>query len=93
MAAKSSCSGEFASSRARVHRDGLADDEAIGDELANGLTGVCVRDFVDFVRVEPDLALAAAGDRRRKALLSAKVHPVSDNSQLATVIECVMVAG
>jgi len=58
-----------------VHGDGLADDEAIGLELADGLTGVGVGDFVALIRVEPDLALAAAKDGRRQALLSAKVRP------------------
>ena len=61
---------------ARVHRHGLADDEAIGDELADGLARVGVADLVDFVRVQPDLALAAAGHGRRQALLRAEVHPV-----------------
>ena len=45
-----------------MHCDGLADDEAIVDELSDGLTGVCVGDFGDFVGVEPDLVLAAADD-------------------------------
>ena len=62
-------------SAARVHGDGLADDEAIGDELADSLAGVRVADLVGFVRVQPDLALAAAGDRSRQALLRAEVHP------------------
>lgn len=59
-----------------MHGDRLADDEAIGDKLADGLAGVGVRDFVDFVRVEPDLALTAAGDGGRKALLGAEVDPI-----------------
>ena len=59
-----------------VHGDGLADDEAITDELADGLAGVGVGDFVDLVGVEPDLVLAAADDRRGQALLSAEVDPV-----------------
>ena len=58
-----------------MHGDGLADDEAIGDEFADGLAGVGVGDFVDFVRVEPDLALAAVRHGRREALLRAEVHP------------------
>jgi len=61
--------------RARVHSDRLADDEAIGDELADGLTRVGVGDLVNFVRVQPDLALAAVGHGGRQALLSAEVHP------------------
>jgi hypothetical protein len=58
-----------------VHRDGLADDEAIVDELADGLTGVGVGDLVDLVGVEPDLALSAADNGRRKALLRAEIDP------------------
>ena len=42
-----------------MHCDGLADDEAIGNELADGLAGVGVGDFVDFIRVEPNFASAA----------------------------------
>ena len=62
--------GQLTGTGARVHGDRLADDEAIGDQLADGLTGVCVGDFVDFIGIEPDLALAAASDGRREALLS-----------------------
>ena len=60
----------------RVHGDGLPDDEAILDELADGLPRVGVGDFAGFVRVEPDLALAAADDGRREALLGAKIDPI-----------------
>ena len=59
-----------------VHGDGLADNEAIADELADGLTGVGVGDLVHLVGIEPDLVLAAADDRRGQALLSAEVDPV-----------------
>jgi len=65
----------------RVHGDWLADDEAIGDELADGLAGVCVGDFVDFIWVEPDLALTATDDGSGQALLSAKVDPVDEYDQ------------
>ncbi len=54
-----------------MHGDLLADDEAIRDKLADGLTRVGVRDLAGFVRVEPDLALPAANDGGRKALLGA----------------------
>jgi hypothetical protein len=67
--------GQLAGPGARVHSDWLADDKAIGDEFADGLAGVGVGDFVDLVRVEPDLALATVGHRRRQALLCAEVHP------------------
>ena len=43
----SSCSG--------MHGDGLADDETIVDELADGLSGVRVTDLGDLVRVKPYL--------------------------------------
>ena len=58
-----------------MHGDGLADDEAIGDELADRLAGVGVGDLVHFVGVEPDLALSAADNGCRKALLRAEVDP------------------
>ena len=58
-----------------MHGDGLADDEAIGDEFADGLAAVGVGDLVHFIGVEPDLAFAAVGHGRRQALLRAEVHP------------------
>lgn len=60
----------------RVHGDGLSDDEAIGDELADGLAGVGVGDLADLVGVEPNLALTAVEDIGRKALLGSQVDPV-----------------
>lgn len=71
---------ELTGARARVHRHGLSDDEAIGDQLADGLTGVGVGDFALLVGVEPDLALAAADDRRGEALLSSQVDPERNRS-------------
>lgn len=76
VSANSSGSGQGSSAGTRVHGDGLADDEAIVDELADRLAGVGVRDLVDFVRVEPDLALSATDNGRRKALLRAEIDPV-----------------
>jgi hypothetical protein len=61
---------QLASSGSRVLGHGLPDDEAIGDELADGLAGVGVGDLGLLVGVEPDLALAAANDRGGQALLS-----------------------
>ena len=58
-----------------MHRHLLADDEAIGHELADRLAGVCIGDLVHFIGVEPDLALAAADHGGREALLRAEVHP------------------
>jgi hypothetical protein len=65
-----------------VHGDGLADDEAIVDELADRLAGVGVGDLVHFVGVEPDLALSAADNGRRKALLRAEVDPVEHRTSV-----------
>lgn len=57
-----------------MHGDLLADDEAIGDELADGLAGVGVGDLGGFVGVEPDLAFAAAGHGGGEAFLGTQVH-------------------
>jgi hypothetical protein len=73
VSANSSGGGQLSGTSTGVHCNRLADDEAIGDELADRLTGVGVGDFVDFVRVEPDLALSAADYGRRKALLRAEI--------------------
>lgn len=68
----------------RVHGDGLADDQAILDQLADGLAGVGVGDLADLVGVEPDLVLAAADDRGGQALLGSQVDPVGENQRSAT---------
>lgn len=54
-----------------MHGDGLADDEAIADEFSDGLARVGVRDFVNLVGVQPDLALTASDNGRGETLLSA----------------------
>jgi hypothetical protein len=66
---------ELTSPAARVHGDGLLDDQAIGDQLADGLTGVGIADLGDLVGVEPDLALTASEDSSGQALLSCEVDP------------------
>ena len=66
---------ELTGARARVLRHGLADDEAIGHELADSLAGVGVANLGDLVGVEPDLVLTAADDRRGEALLGGEVDP------------------
>jgi hypothetical protein len=58
-----------------VHGNGLLDDEAILDKLADGLAGVGIADLGDLVGVQPDLVLAAVQDGRRKTLLSRQVDP------------------
>jgi hypothetical protein len=60
VSANSSGSSQGTGTGTRVHSDGLADDEAILDELADGLAGVGVGNLADLVGVKPDLALAAA---------------------------------
>lgn len=80
VAADSAGKVELAGARTRVHRHGLSDDEAIGDKLANGLAGVGVGDFALLVRVEPDLALSAADNGGREALLSSQVDPERGHS-------------
>ena len=78
VSADSSGGGQLSGTGTGVHGDGLSDDEAIGDELADGLAGVGVGDLVDLIGVEPDLALAAAKDIGREALLSTQVDPVDN---------------
>lgn len=67
----------------RVHGDGLSDDEAIGNELADRLAGVGVGDLVDLVGVEPNLALTAAEDIGREALLGNQVDPVKQEIDMS----------
>lgn len=64
-----------------MHGDRLADDEAICNELADGLTGVGIGDLADLIGVEPDFALSATDDGCRQALLGGEVDPVG-RSQL-----------
>lgn len=75
MSADATSSGELTRASAGVHGDGLLDNQAIGDELANSGAAVGVGDLLDLVGVEPDLALAAAGDGTRQALLGTEVDP------------------
>lgn len=75
VSALSSSEVQLAGARSRVLGDGLSDDEAIGDELSDGLARVGVGDLALLVGVEPDLALAAADDRRGQALLSSQIDP------------------
>lgn len=64
-----------------MHCDGLADDETIADELADGLTRVGVADLVDLVGVEPDLALPTANHGGGEALLGGEVDPEENEQQ------------
>lgn len=75
MPANSPSRGQLTGAGTRVHGDRLLDDEAIAEELADGLARVCVGDLVDFVRVQPDFALTAARHGGCQALLRAKIDP------------------
>lgn len=75
MATDPAGGSQGASAGTGVHGDGLADDEAIVNELADGLAGVGVGDLVDLIGVQPNLALSATDNGRRKALLRAEVDP------------------
>lgn len=68
-----------------MHGDGLSDDEAIGDELANRLAGVGVGDLADLIGIQPDLALAAAEDISREALLSSQVDPEKQRIEMSAL--------
>lgn len=75
MTSNSASGSQLSGAGTRVHSGGLANDEAIGNQLADGLAGVGVRDLVDLIWVEPDLALSAVGDGGREALLGAEIDP------------------
>jgi hypothetical protein len=69
-----------------VHGDGLADNETIFGELTDCLAGVGGRDFGRFIRIEPNLALSAVQDVRRKALLSAEVDPTTISQSVSIAL-------
>ena len=87
MSTNSSRSSESSGTGTGVHGDGLADNEAILDELADSLAGVGIGNFVDFVGVEPDLALSAANNIGREALLGAEVDPTVPSCQRLGFLE------
>lgn len=74
-----------------MHGDGLLDDEAIGDELADRLAGVGVGDLADLVGVEPNLALTAAQDGRRQALLGPQVNPTEPKTSASCRSVCILI--
>ena len=76
MSTNSPSSGQFPCTGARVDSDGFADDESIGNEFADGLARVCVGDFINFIGIEPDLALATSNDGGRKTFLGTEVDPI-----------------
>lgn len=82
-------SSQLSGSSTRVHRNGLSDNESIGDELSDCLAGVGVGDFVDFVWVEPNLALSTTDDGGGEALLSTEVDPAEEmDYQLVGLERC-----
>ncbi len=70
----------------RVHSDRLANDKAIRYELTDGLAGVGVGDFVDFVGIKPDFALPAPDHRGRESLLSAEIDPEQCSDTISKVL-------
>ncbi len=70
--------GGGAGTRSRAADDGLADDLAVADELADVGTRVGVANVVLLGGVEPDLALTASKDRGREALLCSEVDHLED---------------
>ncbi|GMT04491.1 hypothetical protein PENTCL1PPCAC_26665, partial [Pristionchus entomophagus] len=64
---------ELAGAVARVHSDGLADDETILHQTTDVLAGVGIGDLVDLIGVEPDLSLSALEYGRREAFLQAQI--------------------
>ena len=86
MSANSPCGSEFPRSCAAVHSDLFADDEAVGDEFTDGLTGVGIRDFVHFIGIKPDFALAAPRNGGGKALLRTEVNP--RRSKMCQLMDC-----
>ena len=68
-----------------MHRHGLADDEAIRNELSDGLAGVSVGDLADLIGIEPDLALSTADNGGRQTLLGGEVDPVVRRNQLQSI--------
>lgn len=90
VATDAASGGQLPGAGTGVHGDGLLDDEAIGNQLADGLAGVGVGDLADLVGVKPDLALAATDDGRRKALLGTEVDPVMATCQRLLLSELVV---
>ena len=75
VAAVSAGQVELTGARSRVGGNGLADDQAIADELADRLARVGVADLVNLIGVEPDLVLADTDDRGGQALLRSEIDP------------------
>lgn len=72
VTALATCLDVTANAGARVHSDGLANDQTILDQLANMLTGVGVGDLVAFIRIKPDLVATALKHGRSETLLESQ---------------------
>lgn len=86
MSALAAGLSELTGAGPRVHGHGLLDDEAILEELLDGLARVGGGDLVDLVGVEPDLAFSAAGHGRGQALLGGEVDPARKKKKTALVV-------
>lgn len=76
VSAFSSSKVQLAGAASGVHGDGLSDNEAIVDQLSDGLARVGVGNLALLTWIQPDLALTAADDGGGEALLSAQIDPV-----------------
>ncbi len=56
-----------------MNNGGLLDDKTVPFQAADVATAVRQGNFIRLVGVQPDLAFAALKDRRREALLKAKI--------------------
>lgn len=64
-----------------MHGDGLSDNQAILDQLADRLAGVGIGDFSGFIGIEPDLALTAACDGGSQTFLSFEIDPAKETKR------------
>lgn len=79
---------ELAGASTGVHGHRLADDQAIADQLADGLPGVGIGDLSHLIGIEPDLPLPAADHGGREALLGTEVDPISSERKNFTRSAC-----
>ena len=87
MSSDSSRRSQLPRSCARVHGNGLSDDEAIRNEFSDCLARIGVGDFAHFVRVEPDFTLTTAYHGGSEALLGTKIDPSRETEVSLTILE------
>jgi len=68
-------------SASRVNNSRLLHDKTILLQTGNVAAGVGQRNFIDFVGVQPDLALSALEDGGGETLLKLKRHCLIDNGE------------